>query len=98
MHELANNFFTALEKVQATTDLMPADLVIQDECGILRTIRRSLTAHARNMNISSDLVNAINRWRKEASSNTGNPRLDMADVYTSLESILPTTLRYSLGL
>jgi hypothetical protein len=98
MHEYANDFFTVLEKVQATTDFIPADLVIRDECGISRTIRRSLTAHARNMDISPGLINAVNRWRTEASSNTGAPRLDLADVYTTLESILPTTLRYSLGL
>jgi hypothetical protein len=98
MHEFANDFFTVLEKVQATTDLIPADLVIRDECGISRTIRQSLTAHARNMGIPPELINAVNRWRKEASSDTGSPRLNLADVYTSLESILPTTLRYSLGL
>jgi hypothetical protein len=98
MHEYANDFFTVLEKVQTTTDFIPSDLVIRDECGISRTIRRSLTAHARNMDISPDLINAVNCWRKEASSDTRSPWLDLADVYTSLESILPTTLRYSLGL
>jgi hypothetical protein len=69
MHEYANDFFTVLEKVQATTDFIPADLVIRDECGISRTIRRSLTAHARNMDISPDLINAINRWKTGASVN-----------------------------
>jgi hypothetical protein len=98
MHEYANDFFTVLEKVQATTDLIPADLVIRDECGSLRIICCSLMAHARNMDISPDLINAVNRWKKEALSDTGSPRLDLADVYTSLKSILPTTLRYSLGL
>jgi hypothetical protein len=72
MHEYANDFFTVLEKVQATTDLIPADLVIRDEYGISRTIRCSFTAHACNMDISPDLINAVNRWMKEASSDTGN--------------------------
>jgi hypothetical protein len=38
LHEFENDFFTVLEKVQATTDLIPQDLVIQDKCGISRTI------------------------------------------------------------
>jgi hypothetical protein len=38
MHEFANDFFTVLEKVQVATDLIPAELVIRDECGISRTI------------------------------------------------------------
>jgi hypothetical protein len=96
--EFENDFFTILEKVQATTDLIPDDFVIRDECGIARTIRRSVTAHARNMGVSIDLIKAVNRWRQEANSSTGNPRLDMPDVYSALASILPTTLRYSLSL
>jgi hypothetical protein len=78
--------------------LFQEDLVIRDECGISRTLRRSVTAHARNMQIAIELIKAINRWRVEDASATDNPRLDMPDVYTSLMSILPTTLRFSLGL
>jgi hypothetical protein len=98
LHEFENDFFTVLEKVQATTELFQEDLVIRDECGISRTLRRSVTAHARNMQIAIELIKAINRWRVEDASATDNPRLDMPDVYTSLMSILPTTLRFSLGL
>jgi hypothetical protein len=36
--EFENDFFTILEKVQVTTDLIPDDFVIRDECGIARTI------------------------------------------------------------
>jgi hypothetical protein len=97
--EFENDFFTLLKKVQATMDLIPDDFVIRDECGIARTIRHSVTAHARNMGVSIDLIKALNWWRQEANSSTGNPRLDaIPDVYSALASILPTTLRYSLSL
>jgi hypothetical protein len=66
--------------------------------GIARSIRRGVTAHTRNMDVSIDLLKAVNRWRKEANSQTGNPRLDMPDVYTTLEALLPTILRYSRAL
>jgi hypothetical protein len=82
--EFENDFFTILEKVQATTDLIPNDFVIRDECGIARTLRRSVTAHARNMGVSIDLIKAVNCWRQEANWSTGNPRLDMPDVYYHL--------------
>jgi hypothetical protein len=98
LQEFENDFFTVLEKVQATTDLFPSDCAIRDECGIARSLRRTVTAHARNMGIHKDIVNAINRWRVEFGSKTDDPRLDMADVYTTLESLLPTHLRFSLGL
>jgi hypothetical protein len=45
MQEFENNFFTLLEKVQATIYLFPEDYVIRDECRIARTIQRTLTAH-----------------------------------------------------
>jgi hypothetical protein len=98
LQEFENDFFTVLEKVQATSDLFPDGVVIRDECGIARSLRRTVTAHAQNMGIHKDVVNANNRWRVEFGSKTGNPRLDMADVYTTLESLLPTLLHFSLGL
>ncbi len=96
--EFENDFFTILERVQATTDLILDDFVIRDECGIARTIWPSVTVHARNMGVSIDLIKAVNWWRQEANLSTGNPRLDMPDVYSALASILPTTLRYLLSL
>jgi hypothetical protein len=98
LQEFENDFFVVLEKVQATTSLFPQECVIRDECGIARSIRRTVTAHARNMGIDIDLVKAINRWRTEFASRTDDPRLDMPDVYTTLESLLPTHLQFSLGL
>jgi hypothetical protein len=98
LQEFENDFFTVLEKVQSVTNLFPEDVVVRDECGISRSLRRTLTAHARNMGIDIDLLKAINRWRAEFSSKTGNPRLDMPDVYTTLESLLPTHLQFSLAL
>jgi hypothetical protein len=96
--EFENDFFTVLEKIQATTDLFPDEFVIRDECGTGRSLRRSVTAHARNMGVHIDLIKTINCWRQEANSTTGNPCLDMPDVYVSLVAILPTTLRYLLSL
>jgi hypothetical protein len=65
MQEFENNFITVLEKVEATTNLFPKDLVTRDECGIARTIRRTLTALAQNMGISTELLKATNMWRSE---------------------------------
>jgi hypothetical protein len=93
LHKFKNDFFTVLEKVQATTDLIPLDLVIRDECGMAQTLWCSLTAE-----IPIELIKAINHWRMEPSSETNNPSLDMPDVYTLLTSILPATLCFTLGL
>jgi hypothetical protein len=87
-----------LEKVQATTNLFADDFDVQNKYGIAQTLRRSVTAHARNMGVSIDLIKAINRWRQEAKSATGNARLDMPDFYLALMAILPTILSYSLSL
>jgi hypothetical protein len=35
----------------------------------------------------------MNRWRTEANSKMGEPRLDMVDVYAFLESLTPLQLR-----
>jgi hypothetical protein len=98
MHEFEDDFFTVLEKVQATTNSIEDDVDIRDVYGLARSERRGVTAHARNMEVPGDLLNAVNRWRTEATSATGNPRLDMMDVYTTLEALIPTVLRFSRAL
>jgi hypothetical protein len=98
MHEFEDDFYTVLEKVQATTNLIETSVVVRDIYGLGRLERRGVTAHARNMEVPGDLVNAVNRWRTEATSATGNPRLDMMDVYTTLEALIPTVLRFSRAL
>jgi hypothetical protein len=98
LQEFENDFFTVLEKVQAITNLIPQDVEIRDECGLARTLRRTVTAHARNMGISIEIIKGINRWRSKFTSKTDNPRLDMPDVYATLEALIPTHLQFSLGL
>lgn len=41
-----------------------ADIV--DVYGIMRSSRRGATAHARNMKIPKDVIEAVHRWRREA--------------------------------
>ena len=55
-----------------------------------------MTAHAINMEVDKDLINLINRWRTEKDRQSRSN--SMIDVYTELEALLPTTLRYSLSL
>jgi hypothetical protein len=58
-------------------------LAIPDECRIARTIRRSLIAHSRNMQIPIGLLKFISCWRIKANSATSNPWWDMLDIYCS---------------
>jgi hypothetical protein len=94
--EFENDFLSILEKIQERSELIEADIDVRNEYGIGRSLRRGVTAHARNMGMSDSLVNAVKRWRKETADGTG--RLDMADVYTTLESLTPTILQYSRAL
>jgi hypothetical protein len=97
-HKFEDDFFTVLEKIQATTVLIDNNMDVCKVDGIGRLGRGGVTVQARNMEVSVELLNAINRWRKEASSLTGNPWLDMVDIYTILEALLLTVLRFSWAL
>jgi hypothetical protein len=96
--EFEDDFYRVIERIQDTTDLIPSEVNVRNECGLPRTIRRSATAHARNMRLSSDLLNAIHRWGKEMNATTGVPRLDMQDTYTTIDSICPLMLEFSRGM
>mmetsp|Transcript_17572 Transcript_17572/g.49643 ORF Transcript_17572/g.49643 Transcript_17572/m.49643 type:complete len:426 (+) Transcript_17572:14374-15651(+) len=92
--EFANDVFLAIERVQLR-GFIADDIDVRDQYGLDRSARRGSTAHARNMQVPLDIINANNRWRVEANSTTGNPRLDMVDVYSALDALLPTVLEYS---
>jgi hypothetical protein len=98
MMEFEDDFFRVLERVQATTDFVPKDICVRDEFGISRSIRRSVTAHARNLQVDRELLEAIARWGKEANTRIGVPRLDMVDTYSTLDAIAPLVLEFSRSL
>ncbi len=62
----------------------------------MRSSRRGATAHARNMKVGKDVIEAVHCWRREAFGGAGvTLRLDLIDVYTSLDALAPTLLEYS---
>ena len=96
--EFQDDFYHYLELVQFNTALIHEDVIVREEFGILRSLRRGVTAHARNMDVPRELVEAMNCWRTEKNAKSGGSNLAMIDHYTDLEAILPTVLRYSEGL
>jgi hypothetical protein len=58
--EYEHDFFMVIEKVQSTSDLIADDVDVTEAYGILLSLQRSVTAHARNMGVPEDLINAIN--------------------------------------
>jgi hypothetical protein len=91
--EFEHDFYTVLGRVQATTNLIDKEMDVTEDFGLPRSLRRGLTAHARNMGVSAEWIKAMNRWRSELGSQTGAPRLDMPDTYSALEALKPLFLR-----
>jgi hypothetical protein len=93
LFEFEFDFFRLLREVQSTTLLIDKTKDVDSEYGILRSCRRGMTAHARNMRVSKDDLKTFNRWSQEMNAQTGMARLDMPETYSSLEAIKPLLLR-----
>ena len=94
---MAEDFYVPLEEVQALRDSpIPADLDVRDAYGIWRSLRRGVTAHATNVGVGRDLINLMNRWSNEL--HRMGQGASMFDVYTEMDALVPTTVRYSLSL
>lgn len=98
MYEYENDFFAILRKVQNSTLLIDREMEVASSYGTLRSLRRGMTAHARNMNVTKDELQTFNRWNKEMNAKTGLARLDMPDTYSALGSLKPTLLRVTRAL
>ena len=101
LSDFEDAFYSAIEIYQKSeanevSKLVPADCDIREEFGIWRSLRRGVTAHAINQGVPSDLINLINRWRSEKDKQAQHA--SMIDVYAELESLVPTTKKYSLAL
>lgn len=94
--EFQDDFYTILEHVQATTNLIDDELNIREEAGILRSLRRAVTDHARNMKIPKDSIDAFNRWHKERKGD--NVSQEMIDRYSTVGNLKPLFLEFSLAL
>jgi hypothetical protein len=93
LFEFEHDFFTLIERVQLLTELIDKNLDVREAFGILRSLWRGFTSHAKIIELPGDWIDMMNRWRTEANSKMGEPRLDMVDVYAFLESLTPLQLR-----
>ena len=91
-------FYSTLEAIQAQhNSLIPPDVVVREVYGILRSLRRGVTAHATNERIDGDLLAAINRWHSELRAhNKGRvAALSMPEMYAQLDHIKKFLLGFS---
>ena len=75
--------------------LIGHDVDVRDEYGIWRSIRRGATLHVTNRKVPKNLIYLINRWRSE--SDLQGQSSEMLTIYTDLENLIPTLIRYSLA-
>ena len=99
LFEFENDFFVLIERVQAQTLHIDKEMDVRDAYGIMRSSRRGLTSHSKNMGIPEEDLKAFNRWRSEIKTgNGGAGRLDMPDLYATLKSLTPALLRFTRAL
>ena len=96
LFEYQNDFYTYLELIQAKTQCIDESCDVRNSYGILRSLRRGVTAHCRNMSVDDKLIKMFNRWRSSIkASQGGGETLDIIERYTKLDAITPALLDYS---
>jgi hypothetical protein len=94
--EFENDLFKVIEKSQAATGLIADETCIGDEYRMDQLTRQTATIQTKNMKVPDDVINANNWWRRDAVNGTGGGScLDFIEVYTTVEALLPTALRFS---
>ena len=93
LREFEDDFYGLLEKVQEETELIGEDINVREDFGIMRSLRKGATAHAKNMKVNEDDIRSFNRWGSEIRRGNKIPRLDMINTYANWEALLPTLLR-----
>ena len=92
VHQYETDFSDILFKFQNTSEHIKAAVEVAEVYGILRSSRRGATTHGRNVKIDREIIEAVHRWRQEAFGGGVSLRLNLIDVYTSLDALAPTLL------
>lgn len=79
-------------------ELIPHELNVYEEYGISRSFRRGATTQARNVKVSENDIDVMNRWRSTEHAKGRKPRLKMQDHYSDIRQMVPTLLRFSQAL
>lgn len=74
---------------------IPDNIKIEEEFGVFRSLRRGSKSESRNVGISSNVINANNRWRAFYRSKGVNPNLLMMEHYLDANILAPTLIRFS---
>jgi len=85
----------ALKLVQDKSPHILAETInVEEEYSCRRSLRRGATSHAQNMNISKDIIEANNRWRKHVRSNGMTPGMSMMECYSDAKASIPILIKF----
>ena len=99
MNKYEKEIFLRLRQIQKERpDLIPESVDIDQDYGLARMFRRGATTRARIAGVSSDDINAQNRWRSEMNAKGKGYTGTMKDLYTDFMQSAEMLLRFSKAL
>ena len=83
------------EVQQRNPSVIPDTVSIEESYSVYRSLRRGAKSEAQNVNMSEELINANNRWRKEYQSKGIKPSCSMMEHYSDAHVMAPTLILFS---
>jgi hypothetical protein len=68
---------------------------IVEEYSVYRSLRRGATAHAQNVEMPKEVIEANNRWRKHLRARGLTPGMSMMERYSDAKASVPALIRFS---
>jgi hypothetical protein len=97
--EMEPKLFERLNAIlEGKPHLMPGIEEIEETYGVSRSFRRGATSRATDLGLSSEVINANNRWQKVEAAGASNASLAMQEHYTDVTQTLNQLLRFSENL
>lgn len=87
-----------MKEVQQLNPLMiPNDVNVEEaySYSTYKSLKWGTTSEAQNAIISKEVINMINRWRKEYRSKGLKPNFSMMEFYLDVHVMDPTLIRFS---
>ena len=95
MNDVVLDILEELKEGDESNDLELKEFTIREDFSINRSFRRGSSTRAQVLEVPTDIIEIVNRWKKIERSKGRQAKMSMIETYADIELLIPKAVKYS---
>ena len=95
MNDIILDMIEQIKEKDKDNELDLKEYNVREEFSINRSFRRGSSTRAQVLEISTDIIELVNRWKKVERAKGRQAKLSMIETYADIEILIPKVVKYS---